>query len=913
MLAAVVLGGCSTKKNTASTRGFHEMCTRYNVEFNAKNSYIEGQKIINDANKDDFTDLISIFPVSNSKGGAASQMDRTIEKCRKAIKKHSITKKPKRDSKKAKDPKYMYFYNQEEYVAGVKRAWILLGKAELHKGDFLGAASTFAYIQRHYPSDVEVVCEARIWQARAYAEMDWMYEALEVFDKVNENDVTKRLNNDYALTRAFLLLKGGEREKAIPFLQLAAERSRGRFYTSRYNYLLGQLQLEQGNKAQAASRFKLASKQAPAYPMVFNARLMMLQCESGNWQKNIKKLDRMLRSPNNKEYLDQIYTAKGNIYLDRQDTVSAMENYRLGIENSTRSGMEKAVALMTLGDLYYERKEYTEAHPCYTEAASILNSEHEEYRRISNLSETLGEFVTAYETVELQDSLQRLSTLSEEEQMAVVEKVIETVKRQEEEEAKRLEDEANKGFVAADRLDMGNALIGSNGEWYFYNPQLKQQGASQFRKVWGNRKLEDNWRRTNKAAPLFASSDTDTGDGETAGIPPADSTSTASGGLALDPEIPQHHQPAYYLNQIPKTAEELAASDALIVEALYKMAAIYDEKLHDYPAAIETYDLCRIRFPNDSRTLEGLYASYRIAGRIELLEAKENYKQQIIDSFPDSKYAAMLSQPDYTAHAQAMLAMQDSLYSATYTAYTKNEHATVARNYRYMAETYPLSDLMPKFAFLNALTIGKADPGAPFRQALTDLATAYPQADVTPMCKDILALMGQGVEAQESNTTSTLSDLRAEQTEAVDTAETKPFNYDLRTAYHLLLVPRSNAKTDFNSLLYDVAAFNFTKFMIKDFDIAHSSVDKLMFIDISQLESADEALWYEQMLLAEPSLQGRITLDKIERIAISDENLGLVRQGSRTMEEYIEWWNSERSAQEEAKAAKSAKKKQNKR
>lgn len=894
----ILLGSCSTKKNTASTRAYHEMCTRYNVEFNAKNSYTEGQKIINDANKDDFTDLINLFPVTNSKGGAAAQMDRTIEKCRKAIKKHSITKKPKKDSKKARDPKYMYFYNQEEYVAGVKRAWILLGKAELHKGDFLGAASTFAYIQKHYPSDLEILCEARIWQARAYAEMDWMYEAAEVFDKINENDVTKRLDNDYALTRAFLLLKSGEGTKAIPFLQLAAANSKGKFYTSRYNYLLGQLQLQEGNKALAAKHFKTASKQAPTYPMVFNARLMMLQCETGKRQKNIQKLSRMSRSPNNKEYLDQIYTAIGNIYLERRDTTKAIENYKLGIGKSTRSGMEKAVTLMTLADLYYSQRRYTEAHPCYTEAASILSSEHEEYRRISNLSETLGEFVTAYETVELQDSLQHLSTLSEEEQLAVIEKIIETVKKEEAEEAKRLEEEANKGFMESERLDMGNASIGSNGEWYFYNPQLKQQGASQFRKQWGNRKLEDNWRRTNKAAPLFSTTDTDSDDtAETT----ADNTPT-NGEPALDPEIPQHHQPAYYLNQIPKTAEELKASDALIVESLYKMAAIYDEKLHDYPAAIATYDDCRLRFPADSRTLEGLYASYRIAGRIELHEAQENYKQQIIDSFPDSKYAAMLSQPDYITHAQTMLAMQDSLYAATYTAYTKNEHATVSANYKYMAETYPLSSLMPKFAFLNALAIGKTDPGDPFRKALTELTASYPQADVTPMCKDILALMGQGAEAQENNTTSTLADLRAEQTEMTDTTATKPFTYDLRTAYHLLLIPRNGSHTDFKSLLYDVAAFNFTKFMIKDFDIACSNIDKLTFIDISQLESADEALWYETMLLAEPSLQGRITLDKIERVAISDENLGLIRQGSRTMDEYTDWWNT---GQQDTKAASS--------
>lgn len=882
IVAVALLSGCSTKKNTASTRAYHEMCTRYNVGFNAKNAYIEGQKIINDANKDDFTTLINLFPVTNSGGGAASQMERTIEKCRKAIKKHSITKRPKRNPQKAGDPKYRYFYNQEEYIQGVKQAWILLGKAELHKGDFLGAASTFAYIQRHYPSDLEIVCEARIWQARAYAEMDWMYEAVEVMDKINENDVTRHLNNDYALTRAFLHLRNDENREAIPFLTLAADRSKGRFYTSRYNYLLGQLYLEQGDKPKAGSHFRLAARQAPAYPMEFNARLMMLQCEKQRWRRSVKRLNKMLRSPNNKDYLDQIHTSIANLYLQHSDTTRAIEHYRLAIDQSTRSGMEKAVALITLGDLFYGRRQYIDAHPCYTEAATLLPATHDDYRRISNLGETLGTLASAYETVILQDSLQHLATLTEEQQIEIVNRIIEQVKRDEEEAARLAEEQATKGFVEADRLDMGNATIGGNAEWYFYNPQLKQQGATQFRRKWGNRKLEDNWRRTNKTAPMFSSDDTSDGDGGT-DIAANDSTGSAP----VDPGIPPHHQPQYYLSQIPSTPEQIAASDTLIAEALYTMAAIYDERLRNYSSAADTYDTCRLRFPADSRTLEGLYASYRIAGKRELPDAQDRYRRQIIDSFPDSKYAAMLSQPDYVAHAQAMLAMQDSLYAATYAAYTRGDQATVATNYQYMADTYPLSNLMPKFAFLRALAIGKASPGDPFRQALTQLIAAYPTSDVTPMCKDILALMGQGVEAQQSTATTTLASRRTEQT-AVDSVPVPDFTYDARTAYHLLLIPRTTAATDFNSLLYDVAAFNFTKFMIKDFDISRTTVGGQTVIDISQLESHDEALWYERMMLAEPSLQGRITLDRIDRIPISDHNLRLLTQG-KTLDQYLLW------------------------
>ena len=137
----------------------------------------------------------------------------------------------------------------------------MLGKAELHKGDFLGAASTFGYIQRHYPSDVEIVCEARIWQARAYGEMDWMHEAWQAFDQIKENDVVKRLNQDYAEVKAFLLMKDKNYKEAISYLQLAANKENNKYLSSRFNYLLGQLYLEQNQIGKAIDCFKMTIRQ----------------------------------------------------------------------------------------------------------------------------------------------------------------------------------------------------------------------------------------------------------------------------------------------------------------------------------------------------------------------------------------------------------------------------------------------------------------------------------------------------------------------------------------------------------------------------------------------------------------------------------------------------------------------------
>ena len=884
----LIITGCSTQKNTGASRAYHQMCTDYNVGFNAKNSYIEGQKAIDKGAKDDFTQLIEMYPISYKENQtvASSQMDRTIEKCRKAIKKHSITKKPERNKKKWKEPKYQYFYNQEEFVKGVKESWILLGKAELHKGDFLGAASTFGYIQRHYPSDLEIACEARIWQARAYGEMDWMYEAWQVFDQIKENDVVKRLNQDYAEVKAFLLLKENNYKEAIPYLQLAAKKENNKYLSSRFNYLLGQLYLEQNQRDKATDCFKLAVRQSQTYPMEFNARLMMLQCNDEAWEKNVKKLKRMAKNSNNKDYKDQIYTVVGNIYLNHKDTAEAIEAYKLAIEESTRGGVEKAAVLVTLGDLYYSQKEYIDAHPCYQEASGILNAEHPDYKRVSKLGEALGELAVNYNTVELQDSLQHLATLSEEEQLKIVEKIIEEVKREEEEAARLAKEAETKGFEESTRPSMAMPTLGGSQDWYFYNQQLKTQGAQQFKQKWGKRVLEDNWRRANKVSTApDMNEELGMGNEEL----DEDGNPIVSDEQKEDDGVPAHHKPEYYLSQIPKDSADIAASNVAIADALYAMAGIYDEKLNDYPMSLETYQEFQRRFAKDERELEGYYSSYRVCGKLDDKEGQEAYRQKIVAEYPESKYAAVLSQPDYLERTKEMLAMQDSLYADTYEAYSKGEFNRVFANYDNMAKNYSMSSLMPKFAFLNALSIGKTQPEDPFYQALTELVEKYPQADVTPMCKDILALMSQGREAQQGSTHGSILEKREElaQEEMVDEElKNATFSTEKKTAHYLLLIPR-NENVNLNSLLYDLAAFNFTKFMVKDYDLNKRTSAGLTYICVGT-ESYEETEWYERTMLAEPTLQGRITLDQVDRIIISEENLKLIEQG-KTWEEYKEW------------------------
>ncbi len=892
LLATVCCFGCSTKKNTWATRTFHTTTTRYNIHFNATNSFNEGIRNMEKAHKDDFSQLLPLFPISVHENGQAiaANMDVTIEKCRKSIKQHSIKAKPKRNPKKLKDPKYQNFLKQEEFNPMIKKAWILLGQAEFHKSSFMESVSTFFYIIRHFSTEPEVVTESRIWIARGYAEMGWLFEAEESLEKINENDVTQRLTPLFAATKADLLLKRNRGKEAIPFLEVAADKEKNKYQRMRFNYVLGQLYLLENSPQKALERFNLVVKSNPAYLFNFNAQLNALQIETKHPDKAIKELTKMAKNDNNADYLDQIYLAIANIYIKNGDEKKAIENYKLSIEKSTRNGVEKALTLTTLGDLYYKNKEYVEAHPCFEEAAQLMKTDNSDYPRVSKLAEVLGEIATNYAQVQLQDSLQNLAKLSEKEQREVIDKIIkQIIKEEEEAKAKAAEDaiqaQGDLGFNRFGNNSMANDLIGAGStEWYFYNPQLMNKGRAEFQRRWGRRKLEDNWRRMNKSAQILTNEETAA---DTEQLP--DSIKQ----LKKDSLPEDNKNPEFYLAQIPKTEAQFQKSNELIADGLFALGEIYKNKLEDFDSAIEMFLTFQRRFPKDERKVDSYYNLYQIYQKKEQSQEADAARNVIVRDFPESKYAIILSQPDYLERMEKMYKIQDDLYKATYTAYTNNNFQEVFKNYRYISEEYPLSPLLPKFTFLNALSIGKTEPADTFFNALTELIKKFPNSDVTPMSKDILALMSQGEEAQQGGTHGSLMERREENLAAIEkeeTGKTQELTPEKNTPFTLILVQNTADKKTTNKLLFDLAAFNFSKFLIKDFDLAVRKIDGKECLVISNFENYEEVLWYEKLLMEEPSLTERIAEANCRHMRISAENLSLIGTYF-TWEQYIDFFS----------------------
>ena len=853
---------CSTQKNTWATRSFHQTKVKYNILYNGNVAYEDGLKAIRDANTDDYTQVLHLYPVSNHQAASAasSQMDKTIEKCRKCIKLHSIKAKPKRDPKKANDPKYKLWLQSEEFNAEMDKAWLRLGEAEFHKGDFLGAVSTFNYIINHYKNDPDIIAYCQLWIARAYAEMEWQYEAEDMLNRVQIDALSRKHAKFYSAVKADVLLKGEHYREAIPFVQLAIPYEKRKIYRPRFAYVLGQLYELEGKKDPAIEAYHSAVRMAPPNEMEFNARIRMAELGGKN---SLRKLRTMTKQSKYKDRLDQIYGTMGNIYLSQRDTAQALEMYAKAIEESTQAGTAKAAILVRAGDIYFEQHDYVQAQPCYREAVTILTAENPDFNRVQKRSEVLDELIVSYTQVELQDSLQRLSRMTEEEQLAIVNKIIEDLIEAEKQDSinqLQAEREAARGEGMGPRsVNTANMLGGGafeKGEWYFYNPQLIKQGQQEWRRKWGNRPLEDNWRRQNKQ--VIAMDDmkglTDeemNGEGMNDTLM-TDSTlidSTAVQPVPIETDI---HKPEYYLQQIPRTDQDFALSDSLWREGMVELYYIYRDRLEDTLQAQITLHELEERFMGHP-CLEPIYEDLRLM--------------------------ALRHDTAYIARMQRILADQDALYAATYEAYTKGQYATVKANKQYADTAYAQSRLMPRFLFLNAVSVARTQGQEAFVVELQDLVSRYGETELGTMAKDMLAMLGQGMESQKGGATGDLAELR-EQTETEkaeeEQATEQTWSDDRKQPSVVLLILPAADETALNELLYEVALFNFSQFLIRDFDLQKMPVwGEGCALRISGFADLDEAEWWVDLIQKNAEMQ--TVLEQVQIRAVTEQNLPLVK------------------------------------
>lgn len=919
LLAALSLCGlssCLGKKNTAARRQYTAFITRYNIYYNGDVHYKETLDEMERAYEDDYSRLVFMHPVEAKSDPLAPQptgsFNRSIEKAQKAIQLRSIKQRPQRKGGK-NSPEYKAWLKRDEYNPFLHNAWMMMGRSQYYNGDFLGAASTFIYISRHFSWLPKTVTEAKLWQAQSYVSLGWLFEAEMIITRIKEAELTdKTLRGLYNYVYADYQIKSGDYEKAVPYLREAIKTSSGSQKT-RLNFLLGQVYTRLGQKKAAYEAFKKAggSSSAP-YRTKFNARIKQSEVFDGNdITSEVKALKRMTRYDRNKDYLDQIYYAIGNLYLSRRDTNKAIENYVLAAEKSTRNGIDKAVSQITLGGLYFERRQYEKAQPCYAEAIPQLPETFPDYKLLKRRSDVLDELALYSQNVTLQDSLLRLSRMTPEQQLEVVNKIIEELVKKEKEEAENARREEYLANQAAqgNQFNNGNAAqapnsfnINSDNSWYFYNTATRNAGRTEFQKRWGARKLENDWRRRNKASFNFddlAAADADgdsestdgttTDDGETQS---SDNPTSADSNERDEAKANDPHFPEYYLKQIPMTDVEKTTAEDVIREGLYNSGLILKDKLEDFDAAEGEWQRLMTRYPENVYRLDIFYNEYLMNVRRDRPDEAEHYRQMILAEFPESDYGKALADPAHIDNLRSMYARQESLYEQTYADYLADNNEAVHKAYEQMSADYPMSPLMPKFMFLHALAFVTDNKSEEFGATLKEMLERYPETDMTPMASAYLRGLAQGRKLRSggSNMRSMLWDIRLtnDSTAGGDAAEIDFVVAPDEPHYLVLLFSTENISP--NQLLFDVARHNFTTYQVRDFDLEVMNFGRLGLLLVKGFRNEGELNHYRSLLAQD---NGVLIPSGVRPVQISKSNFEKLLNGGGSFDDYFRFIGEE--------------------
>lgn len=728
MILSLFFSACSTKKNTWTRRAFHNLTAHYNGWWNGNESLKEGQRELEKTVIDNYNKILPVFNYGDEAMGQSlsSYSDRAIEKGSLVAQRHTM------------------YFKDREFVKWVPESYLLIGKGYFYKHEYQSARMSFDFIIKKYFYD-EIQYESMLWLAKTFIELENYEKAETYLDLLNSNigreKMDKQIPRLIHAVYADLYIKQGNAEMAIPYLKDAIFDIRDNKLNTRMKFILAQIYQEQGDHDQAVSLYKEVLKKNTNYKTTFNAKINLAQlydANSGDSEDLVKSLMKMLKDSKNKPYLDQVYYALAEVAMKDGKTTQALDYLRLSVASSVENEFQKAVSSLTAAETYYEIKDYQNSGAYYDTAMMFLPEDYPNYKKVKRQTAIVSELVDHLTVVQVEDSLQRLASMPRPELNAIIDSIIQGIIEEEERlrEEERMRQQAI-AMGAQNRRSMGpggGAPVG--GGWYFYNPQAMSMGYSEFLAKWGNRKLEDNWRLSNKQQVALPTQD-EMEDGML-----ADSLMGADSSVLLGASNnPKDRN--FYLQKIPLTPEQIDVSNEKINLALYNAGFIYKESLQQYPEAIETFEDHESRNPDSTefsiQIQFQLYMLYKDAGNIE----KANYyKDLIISNYPDSDYAKLLLNPDYFKELEKKHNYLTDLYEKTYKAYEKGQFTMVVYNSDQALEVNKEDELIPKFLYLKAISMAKTDVVDSMTVNLQKLIDRYPDSEVTPYAENILNNLG---------------------------------------------------------------------------------------------------------------------------------------------------------------------------
>ena len=248
--------------------------------------------------------------------------------------------------------------------------------------------------------------------------------------------------------------------------------------------------------------------------------------------------------------------------------------------------------------------------------------------------------------------------------------------------------------------------------------------------------------------------------------------------------------------------------------------------------------------------------------------------ERLKTEYPDNEWTTLLSDPHFVENARFGVAVEDSLYASTYDAFKAARYNEVAANVKVSTDRFPLGANRDKFVFiggLSKLNDGDADG------CLADMKTVvekYPQSGVAQMAGMIVKGVSEGRRLYGGKfDLAGVWDRRSVVLRDSDSTAVRALTADRNAAFVYTIVYNPDS-TDENRMLFELARYNFTSYLVRNFDIAIEDADGLHRMTVRGFRNYDEALQYARQLHSQASVARLI--GKNRSFIISETNLPLL-------------------------------------
>ena len=829
------------------------MTARYNIYFNGYESFKSGLQKISRGYQDDYAELLKVFEYSDpsTAGMCSSDMERAIQKASKLISLKSITAKPEIKETREISEKDKELLSKKEYNKWVDDSYLLIGKARFYKHEYNEATSVFNYCITD-ADDPAIKEEASIWLARIYNETGNYNESLRL---LSQTDVAPHdanyLKSMHYTTLADLFIKQKRYSDAIDPLEKSIKLVSGKRSRYRLTYLLAQLYEKTGNGARATALYTDVVNMNPPYDIEFNARINIagvFDINSGNPKEITRELEKMLNDSKNKDFQDQIYFALGNLSMKEGQEGKALEYYRKSAIAKSQNQNQKGRSYLALAGYYYKKPDYIKAGNYYDSSIYFLDQKYPDYAAIRTKSQSLNALVSQLIIIQREDSLQKVAKMPEASRNSLIESII--AKRVKEEAAGKMTDNSDRynlgQYYENERRFQGN--IDQEGKWYFYNQTAMTFGRTEFRKRWGDRKLEDNWRRSNKTrvANLQASNN-----------PNEPSQKRADTTLAVN----DNKKPQFYLKNLPLSDSLMTISNDMVAIAMLNAGKAFAERVSDIPKATETFEALISRFPMSELIPEALYNLYKVNKEGNNVKS-ETYRQRLLQKYPDNEFARILSDPEYYEKKMAERKMAEKIYNDAYNAYNLENFNNAISISNDGLKKYPQDQLAPKFLLLKAYSVARISDERTFRDELNNLIKSWPETQESKKAAELIAYLNQKT-----------PELKIEEDKKI---ATEIYTADT-TITHIFALVINDPAFNINQASFDVISFNIDNYTNKNFKTESALIDnKFILITVSGFSDYSQALAYFNAFSTEKTVRNT-SKSKMMSFIISENNLKVLK------------------------------------